>query len=84
MVRPSMTRLFMSPFCHACRRQWRQLACSRALDDACGFCKSRDGMTMAALRAMGSRAVHSAYARYIRANLSYWKFAGPVGQGTSI
>ena len=68
IVRPSMIKLLMSPSCRACRRRWRQLACSRALDDAWGFCKSSVGITMAALRAMGSRAVPSAYARKILAS----------------
>ena len=44
------------------------MAYSCALDDAGGFCKSSFGMTMAALRAMGWRAVPSAYAWNILAS----------------
>lgn len=42
----------------------RQRACSLALEALCGFCRRRIGRTMAALRAIDSRAEAEAKARY--------------------
>ena len=56
MVLPSSTKDFKSPCIHTSKRLFKQVMCSLTFDLQCGFCNTRIGKTVVAIKATDSKA----------------------------